>query len=88
MNRKIDKETTFLIYCLERYRYYKHMSGPEAVDLFEKYHLYEYITKYFGVLHTMGDLAIVEDLDQFIGETENPDKSMANCVAEALPKLQ
>ena len=33
----MSKEATFLIYCMERYRYYKDLSGREVADLFEQY---------------------------------------------------
>lgn len=60
------KEIDFLIYCMERYRYFKGLSGKEAAALFEQYDMYHYISKYFEVLHTMGDLALTADFDQYI----------------------
>jgi hypothetical protein len=60
------KEMVFLIYCLERYRYFKGLSGQEAVDLFQRYDLINYITTYFEALHTMSDAAIMQDLDEQI----------------------
>ena len=62
----MKKETTFLIYCMERYRYFKGFSGAEVAQLFEKHALYDYITNYFDALHTMGDLALVQDIDAYI----------------------
>lgn len=66
----MSKETTFLIYCMERYRHYKGLSGEEVAKLFDKYSLYGYIERYFEVLHTMGDRAIFEDIDEYIREFE------------------
>jgi hypothetical protein len=65
----MSKEGNFLIYCLERYRHFKGLSGAEAAALFERYDLYGYITKYFEVLHTMGDAVIVQDIDEQIAQS-------------------
>ena len=62
----MSKESNFLIYCLERYRYFKGLSGANAAKLFEQYVIYGYITKYFESLHTMGDHYIVQDIDDYI----------------------
>ena len=51
----MSKEANFLIYCMERYRYLKKLSGADVARIFEKYDIYGYITKYFEALHTMGD---------------------------------
>lgn len=65
----MSKEGNFLIYCLERYRHFKGLSGEEVTRKFEQYDLYDYVIKYFESLHTMGDLAIVQDIDAFIAES-------------------
>lgn len=62
----MSKESNSLIYCLERYRYFKGLSGANAAKLFEQYGIYGYITKYFESLHTMGDHYIVQDIDDYI----------------------
>ena len=51
----MSKESNFLIYCMERYRHFKGLSGADG-----------YITKYFESLHTMGDHCIVQDIDDYI----------------------
>jgi hypothetical protein len=51
---------------MERYRFYKKLSGEEAARDFERYDLYNYVTKYFESLHTMGDQAIMQDLDAYV----------------------
>ena len=63
---EVNKELNFLIYCIERYRYFKGLSGAEVVKIFKKYDIYGYITKYFEVLHTVGDHCIVQDIDDYI----------------------
>ena len=62
----MSKEAKFLVYCVERYRYSKALSGQEVAKLFEKYRVYDYIKKYFESLHTMGDIRIIQDIDDYI----------------------
>ena len=58
----MSKESNFLIYCMERYRHFKGLSGADVTKTFEKYGIYGDITKYFESLHTMGDHCIVQDI--------------------------
>ncbi len=58
----MSKESDFLIYCMERYRHFKGLSGADVAKIFNKYGIYGYITKYFESLHTMGDHYIVQDI--------------------------
>jgi hypothetical protein len=51
---------------MERYRFYKKLSGEEVAKVFEKYDLYNYVTRYFESLHTMGEQAIMQDIDAYI----------------------
>ena len=67
----MSKEANFLIYCMERYRYLKKLSGADVARIFEKYDIYGYITKYFEALHTMGDNYIVQDTDDYIANAVN-----------------
>lgn len=62
----MGREAKFLIYCMERYRYYKGLSGEIVSKIFEENHVYTYIMKYFEALHTMGDQYIVQDIDDYI----------------------
>lgn len=62
----MTKEGTFLVYCIERYRYYKNLSGSDAAAVFQKYGVDQYILQYFESLHTTGDLYLVQDIDSFI----------------------
>ena len=62
----MKKESDFVIYCMERYRHSKGLSGAAVAKLFEKYGVYGYITKYFEALHTMGERSIEQDIDDYI----------------------
>jgi len=56
----------FIAYCLEEYRAAKKMTGKEVMALFKQYNIIDYIVSCYGALHTMGGLAIVEDIDSLI----------------------
>lgn len=62
----MSRESNFMIYCMERYRYYKRLSGAEVAKIFDTYGVYEYVTKYYETLHTMGDYYMVQDIDDHI----------------------
>ena len=66
----MSKESQFLIYCMERYRYSKKLSGIELSDLFDKYNVYDYIISFFESLHTMWENLIIQDIDEFIAESQ------------------
>ena len=48
----MSKESNFLIYCMERYRHFKGLSGADVAKTFEEYGIYGYITKYFESFKT------------------------------------
>ena len=62
----MSRESNFLIYCMERYRHFKGLSGSDVAKTFERYGIYGYIIKYFESLHTMGYHCIVQDIDDYI----------------------
>ena len=59
-------QTEFLIYCIEEYKYYKHLNGKQVIDLFQKYAVEEYIIRHYDALHTTGGKYIVGDIDEYI----------------------
>ena len=56
----------FIAYCLEEYKAAKGMTGKEVIALFKQYNIIDYIISCYGVLHTMGGLAITEDIQSLI----------------------
>lgn len=76
----MDKEGKFLIYCIERYRQIKGLTGAEAVALFNQYGIMDFVRQFFDLLHINGDECIVQEIDNYIAEqkaglpqiTENP----------------
>ena len=71
------KESDFLIYCMERYRHFKELSGADVAKIFDEYGIYGYISKYFESLHTMGDQYIVQDIDDYISSIKGSKQSKA-----------
>lgn len=72
----MSRETSFLIYCMERYRYYKQLSGADVAELFGRYDIYGYVLKYFEALHTMGDDYIIRDIDEYVGSCDKDSGQM------------
>ena len=66
----MNGNTEFIAYCLEEYKAAKGMTGKEVITLFKKYNIIEYIVSYYGALHTMGGLAIAEDIQSLIESME------------------
>jgi hypothetical protein len=58
--------TEFIAYCLEEYKSANSMTGKEVTALFKKYNIIDYIVSCYGALHTMGGLAIAEDIGSLI----------------------
>ena len=56
----------FIAYCLEEYKAANNMTGKEVIGLFKKYNIIDYIISCYGALHTMGGLAIAEDIHSLI----------------------
>ncbi|MDR0320861.1 MAG: DUF3791 domain-containing protein [Treponema sp.] len=56
----------FIAYCLEEYKSANDMTGKEVISLFKKYNIIDYIVSCYGALHTMGGLAIAEDIGSLI----------------------
>ena len=64
----MSSNAEFITYCLEEYKAAKGMTGKEVITLFKKHHIIDYIVTYYGALHTMGGLAITEDIDSLIND--------------------
>ena len=62
----MSKESTFIIYCLERYRFAKSMSGKAVVELFAAKKVFDYLSRFFESLHVIGEKLIVQEIDDYI----------------------
>jgi len=56
----------FKAFCLERYKHEHNMSGKDAISLFKRFGVMDYLGSFYDVLHSFGDKYIVEDIDLFI----------------------
>ena len=71
----MSKEGNFLVYCIEKYKSAKHLTGKQVSELFSKYNVWDYIYSCFEALHTVpstGDNYIVEDIDLYIEARQQP----------------
>lgn len=66
----MSKEGNFLIYCVERYKSAKSLTGRQVSELFSRYNVWDYIYACFEALHTTGEEYIIEDIDQYIKERQ------------------
>ena len=62
----MSKEATFTVFCLENYKQYRHLSGSEAVEIFVRYGVFDYIREFYDVLHTAGHNYINRDIDIYL----------------------
>ena len=73
----MSETLAFKAFCFEAYRAEKGLSGMEAMTLWEKYHVLDYLGACYSVLHTTGRAYIVEDIDEFIKVRETADSDSA-----------
>ena len=66
----MSREGNFLVYCIERYKSAKGLTGIQVSELFSKYRVWDYIYSCFEALHTTGENYIIEDIDLYIKEKQ------------------
>ena len=66
----MDEKTDFIVFCIEEYKNAKGMNGKSVIDLFNRYHVIEYIRDYYDALHTTGRQYIVDDISMYIEERQ------------------
>ena len=67
----MSKKTEFVVFCLENYKVYKSLTGKQAVELFERYGIFDYLNEFYDVLHTTGYQHINRDIDKYLS-SRNP----------------
>jgi len=60
----MSREGAYMVFCLERYRHARHMSGAEAAKFFAEHGLYEYVMRFFGAFHTMAEELVFDEIDR------------------------
>ena len=66
----MDKILPFKIFCLENYKTTHNLTGKAAHDIFLKYHVFNYIVEFYDILHSLGNLCIISNIDEFIAHRE------------------
>lgn len=56
----------FVSFCIEQYKAAKHLSGVEAMQIFSKYGVLEYLEEHYEPLHTQGHRWLMEEIEEFI----------------------
>ena len=62
----MKEKINFIVYCIEKYRQAKGITGKQAIELFNQYEVIDYIWKYFESLHTAGRQYTVDDINMYI----------------------
>ena len=62
----MSREGAYMVYCLERYRHARGLTGREVAAYFRKHGLYDYVMKFFGAFHTMGEELVFRELDEHV----------------------
>ncbi|MDR3019319.1 MAG: DUF3791 domain-containing protein [Treponema sp.] len=62
----MDKILAFKVFCLENYKTVHNLTGKAALEIFQEYNVFEYITSCYDILHANGRLFIVENIDSYI----------------------
>ena len=65
----MDKVLAFKVFCLENYKAEHNLTGKAALDIFQKYLVFDYLASCYDVLHANGRLYIISDIDNFIANS-------------------
>ena len=66
MEKKQRDISYFVSFCVEQYKHAKQMTGSEAMALFDRYGVLDYLAENYEILHTQSHHWILEDIDEFI----------------------
>lgn len=67
----MKNQLDFMIYCIESYKNANNLKGAEAVALFNKYNVFDYIQASYKALHTTGREYILDDLNVYINNRKH-----------------
>ena len=66
MQNRNDPILNFTIFCLENYKQSHGYPGAKAAEIFRDLDVFRYLKINYLVLHSLGDKALVQDLDTYI----------------------
>lgn len=61
----------FVSFCIEEFSAKKGITGEQTFDLFTKFGVTDYLSKYYESLHTQGRDWIISDIEEFIDVRKN-----------------
>lgn len=64
----MSKEGKYLVFCVERYKAAKGLTGIQVSELFTRFQVWNYIYDCFEALHVTGENYMINDIDQYIEE--------------------
>jgi hypothetical protein len=66
MSSKDENISYFVTFCVEQYKNAKCLKGEEALSLFDRYGVLDFLAENYEVLHTQSYQWILEEIDEFI----------------------
>jgi len=66
MSNKDQDICQYITYCIEIYKEAKKLKGIDVIAQFTKYNILDHIKKHYGVLHTMSDQYVIDDINNII----------------------
>ena len=73
MKKKEKDIALFVAFCIEEYGAAKGMTGEQVLDLFVKYGLTDYLSKFYEPLHTQSRQWLIEEIEEYIDIRKNKD---------------
>ncbi len=74
MDKREQDIAYFISFCIEQYKEAKNLSGEEAVEVFSRYDVMDYLSDCYEALHTQGKEWLLEEIDEYIGIREEEAK--------------
>lgn len=71
MDKDYKDQAYFISFCIEQYKNEKGLTGEEAMQLFNKYNVLDYLYEHFDVLHTQSRQWLLADIDEYINIRKN-----------------
>jgi hypothetical protein len=67
--KDLSEESRYFLYLIEQYALHKGITGKQALDLFEKQSIIEYIYGMYYTYHTERVENAIADIDENMGKT-------------------
>ena len=75
MSRENQDKAYFISFCVEQYKNEKGLTGAEAMQVFNRYGVLEYLQEFFDVLHSQSSQWILADIDEYINIRKKEEES-------------